>query len=174
MRGGSDVLRDPTEALAVALAHDDGAHEDLDGPDVLEGDLALAGGLVEPDGLAQFLLRDGTGRVDLVAKDEEGHFGELLDREERVELGARLGESLVVLRVDEEDDAVHLGEVVLPQTTCLLVSAEIVRGELDLADREFFRGCVRYSGWQKRESCRNAQQRSNGGNTIKGQKSSRR
>ena len=36
------VLREPADALAVALAHDDGAHEDLDRADALERDLALA------------------------------------------------------------------------------------------------------------------------------------
>ena len=36
------VLREPADTLAVALAHDDGAHEDLDGADALERDLALA------------------------------------------------------------------------------------------------------------------------------------
>lgn len=36
------VLREPADTLAVALAHDDGAHEDLHGADALESDLALA------------------------------------------------------------------------------------------------------------------------------------
>lgn len=36
------VLREPADTLAVALAHDDGAHEDLDRTDALERDLALA------------------------------------------------------------------------------------------------------------------------------------
>lgn len=35
------VLREPADTLAVALAHDDGAHEDLDRADALERDLAL-------------------------------------------------------------------------------------------------------------------------------------
>jgi hypothetical protein len=42
-----DVLRQPADTLAVALSHDNTAHEDLDGADTLERDLALAGGLVE-------------------------------------------------------------------------------------------------------------------------------
>lgn len=37
-----DVLRQPTDTLAVALAHNNGAHEDLNGSDALERDLALA------------------------------------------------------------------------------------------------------------------------------------
>lgn len=69
-----DVLRDPSESLAIALTHDYGAHEDLDGTDVLERHLALTGGLVQPDSLSELLLRNGTRRVDLVAEDQEGNF----------------------------------------------------------------------------------------------------
>jgi len=36
------VLREPADTLAVALAHDDGAHEDLHRADALESNLALA------------------------------------------------------------------------------------------------------------------------------------
>lgn len=49
------------------------AHEDLDGPDVVHGDLeTLAGGLVETEGMPQLIFRDSSRRVDLVAEDEEG------------------------------------------------------------------------------------------------------
>lgn len=78
---GTHVLREPAEALAVALAHDDGAHEDLDGADVPEGNLTLAGGLVEAELVTELLLGNGTGGVDLVAEDEERNVGELLDRD---------------------------------------------------------------------------------------------
>jgi len=44
---GLDVLRQPADTLAVALSHDNTAHEDLNGADALERNLALAGGLVE-------------------------------------------------------------------------------------------------------------------------------
>jgi hypothetical protein len=42
-----DVLRQPANTLAVALSHDNTAHENLNGADALKRDLALAGGLVE-------------------------------------------------------------------------------------------------------------------------------
>jgi hypothetical protein len=35
------VLRQPSEALAVTLAHDHRAHEDLDGTDIAERDFSL-------------------------------------------------------------------------------------------------------------------------------------
>ena len=55
--------------------------------------------------MPELLLGDGTRRVDLVAEDEERHLRELLDGQQRVELGLRLREALDVDAVDEEDDA---------------------------------------------------------------------
>lgn len=66
--------------------------------------------------MAQLLLGDGVGVVNLVAQDDKGHLLELLHRQEGVELGLGLGEALVVLGVNQEDYAVNLGEVVLPKT----------------------------------------------------------
>ena len=76
----------------------------------------LARGLVEPEVVPQLLLADCARGVDLVAEHEEGHLRELLDGEQGVELRFRLGEALKVGAVDEEDDAVNLGEVVAPET----------------------------------------------------------
>lgn len=111
-----DVLGQPSDTLAVALAHDDTAHEQLDGPNALERDLAFAGGLVQTQLVAKLVLAHGIGVVNLVAEDEEGDLGEVLHGQEGVELGLGLGESLVVLGVDQEDDTANFGEVVLPQT----------------------------------------------------------
>jgi hypothetical protein len=66
--------------------------------------------------MPQLVLGHGVGVVDLVAQDDEGNLGELLHGQEGVELGLGLGESLVVLGVDEEDDTVDVGEVVSPDT----------------------------------------------------------
>lgn len=153
-----DVLRDPPEALAVTLTHDNRAHKDLDGANVFERDLALAGGLVEPDSLAKLLFGNGAGSVDLVTKDQEWDLGELLDGKEGVKLCACLCESLVVLSVDKEDDAVNLGEVVLPKTTSLLVTSKIICGELDLTDSKLFRSC----GWQNVRGCAGRDARAEG------------
>ena len=118
-----DVLRQPPYALTVALAHDDRAHEDLDRADALEGDLALARRLVQTELMTEFILRHGIRVIDLVAKDKEWDLGQLLHREESVELGLGLGESLVVFGVNKEDDTVYFGEVISPNTaSCDMVS----------------------------------------------------
>lgn len=102
--------------IQLTLSHNHRAHEDLDGPDALQRHLALARCLVEAELVAQLLLGDGVGVVNLVAQDDKGHLLELLHRQEGVELGLGLGETLVVLGVNQEDYAVNLGKVVLPET----------------------------------------------------------
>lgn len=64
--------------------------------------------------IPQLILTHRARRIDLVAEEHEGDFRELLDGEERVEFGFGFVESFRVLRVDEEDDSVNFGEVVLP------------------------------------------------------------
>lgn len=111
------VLREPSYAITVALAHNDRAHEHLDGSDALKLDLPLTRCLVHTQLVSELVLGDGLGVVDLVAQDDKRHLGELLHCEESVELGLRLGEALVILCVDEEDDTVDFGEVISPDAT---------------------------------------------------------
>jgi hypothetical protein len=99
----------------LTLTHDNTAHEQLNGPDTLERDLALASGLVQTELVTEFILGDGVGVIDLVTENEEGNLGQVLHGEQGVQLGLGLGEAFVVLGIDQEDDAVDFGEVVLPQ-----------------------------------------------------------
>jgi len=48
----------------------------------------LASRLMHPKVMSQFLLADCTGSVDLVSKDQEGNFGQLLDRQQSTELSS--------------------------------------------------------------------------------------
>jgi len=73
--------------------------------------------LVETELMAKLILGNGVGVVDLVTENDEGDLRKLLHREKGVEFSLGLGESVVVLGVDEEDNPIHLGEVVLPKTT---------------------------------------------------------
>ena len=68
--------------------------------------------------MSHLILRDSIRMVDLVAENDKGNLGELFHREKGVELSLGLLESLVVLGVDKEDNAVDLGEVVAPDTSC--------------------------------------------------------
>lgn len=102
--------------MILTLSHDNTAHKQLNGPDALERNLALAGGLVQTKLVAQLILAHGIGVINLVSEDEEGNLGEVFHGEEGVELSLGLGETLVVLGIDKEDDTADLGEVVLPQT----------------------------------------------------------
>lgn len=71
--------------------------------------------------------------VDLVTEDDERSAGELLHGEERIELRLGFGETLVVLGVDEEDDAADFGEVVAPEAAGLRVAAQVEGREFHVA-----------------------------------------
>lgn len=141
MGGGGrsvDVLRQPTEALAVALALQHRAHEQLQRPprQLRARHLALASGLlVEVEELAQLVLAGGAGLVDLVPEDEHGAVAERLVREQRVQLLLGLRQARVVARVHQEHDGVHGGEVVPPHAPRLLVPAQVERREAHAAYR---------------------------------------
>lgn len=109
-----------TSRIPLTLSHDDTAHEHLNGPDSLKRNLALTRGLVQSKLVAKLVLANSIGVVDLVSEDQEGNLGQLLHGKEGVELGLGLGETLVVLGVNEEDDTANFGEVVLPQATSYL------------------------------------------------------
>lgn len=124
------------------MLHDDRAHENLDGAHILQWDLALASGLDQSEGRAELLLRDGAGSVNLVSENQEGNTLELLDGKESIQLSLGLQETLAVLAINQEDNAVDFGEVILPDTAGLLMSTEIKGSEFDVGDRELLRGGV--------------------------------
>lgn len=120
--------------------------------------------------MAKLVLANSIGVVDLVSEDQEGNLGQLLHGKEGVELGLGLGETLVVLGVNEEDDTANFGEVVLPQTTSyltrvatfsflillyttglrgilltLLVTTQVKGREAVVADGELFGCCIERS-----------------------------
>lgn len=117
--------------------------------------------------MAQLILANSIRVVDLVSEDQERNLSQLLHGKESVELGLGLGETLVVLGVNEEDDTANFGEVVLPQTTSyltriatfsflvsiyttglrgvlltLLVTTQVEGREAVVADGEFFGCCI--------------------------------
>ena len=65
--------------------------------------------------MPELVLAHGPWRVNLVAEDKEGNLGEFLNGEEGIKLRLRLGESLEVCAVNQEDNTVDLGEVIAPE-----------------------------------------------------------
>lgn len=110
-------MREPAEALPVALTHHHRAHEDFVRADAVELYFALPGGRGDAQRVSELVLAHCAWCVDLVAENEEGHVRELVDSEEVVKLGLRLAKSFWVGCVDEEDDTVYFWEVVFPETT---------------------------------------------------------
>jgi hypothetical protein len=64
--------------------------------------------------MPQVVLAHGVRQVDLVTKHQKGDGGEAIVRQQARELALRLGEALAVGGVDQVDDGVDFGVVVLP------------------------------------------------------------
>ena len=92
--------------------------------------------------MPQLVLTNSIRMVDLVSQNQKRRLGQFLHTQQRIELDFAFGETFGVFCVDEEDYAADFGEVVLPQTARLLVSAEIEGREAHGADAEFFAGRV--------------------------------
>ena len=135
-----DVLREPAEPLSIARAVGNAAHEDLNGTFALTDlDSALASGANKAECSLELLLADGLWNVDLVAEDEHRNVLELIQEPCKLHLG--LGEAGAVRGVDKVDDGVGVDAVLLPETTHLLVAAEVKGLELDAAhDKLLHRG----------------------------------
>ena len=65
--------------------------------------------------MPELLLADGIWMIDLVAQDQEGHFGEVFHGEQGVELDFGFRKALKVFGIDEEHDTGDFGEVVAPE-----------------------------------------------------------
>ena len=91
------VVRKPPEAVTIALAHHNRAHEQFNRTNILERDRALACRLEQAERLTQLLFRNGARSINLVTKDQERYLAQLLNRKKRVKLCTGLGEALYVL-----------------------------------------------------------------------------
>lgn len=141
-QGSLNVLGQPAEGLAVSLSHHHRAHEELDRSSC---DLAavLTGGSVQAKGRSHLVLAHSAARVNLVAQHEERNALELLDLQQGVELSPGLLETARVGSIDEEHDAVHLWEVILPHSSRLQMATEVESGESHRADGQLLRGWVK-------------------------------
>ncbi|GMS97351.1 hypothetical protein PENTCL1PPCAC_19526, partial [Pristionchus entomophagus] len=137
-----EVLSQPADALAVALSAQHLAHVHLQRTrrEVGARNLAFAGAhVLHAEVPLELVLAHRARLVDLVAEYDDGSGGHHLIPEQTLQLGLRLHQSLVVGGVDQEDDAVHGREVVLPHATRLSVASEVEGGEAHAAQRELLR-----------------------------------
>jgi len=96
-------------------------HVPLAGADVMEAE--LVGDLGDRHGLREILL---------VGEDEEDGVAELVLGEHLVELVVCLGDTLTIVGVDDEDEALSVLEVVPPEGTDLVLTSDIPHGEVDV------------------------------------------
>mmetsp|Transcript_91643 Transcript_91643/g.263733 ORF Transcript_91643/g.263733 Transcript_91643/m.263733 type:complete len:285 (+) Transcript_91643:153-1007(+) len=147
-------LRQPLEAFGIAHALHHADHEQLHRahPGVILLHLTpVCHVAVKPEGVPQLVLTRRRRDVDLVAENDERHGGEGLVLQQPRQLLPRLLEARAIRGVDEEDDAVHGGEVILPDASRGLVAAKVVSAEPDVLDHQLLR-----VGVQRGHVCRHA------------------
>lgn len=71
-------------------------------------------------------------QILLVGKDKEESIPELVLVQHALELLARLDNTVAIVAVDDEDDTLGVLEVMPPQRTDLVLTADIPHGELDV------------------------------------------
>ena len=145
--GSLDEGRQPLEAVCVADALDDRAHENFDGAGsgvFLVCVFAVGGVVVQPQDFSQFLLLERLLLVDFVSEDHEGHILQLRHLQQRVQLLLGFGQTALVGRIHQEDDAVYGAAVVAPGLARLEVAAQVVGIEVDVADGHL--GLMRVDG----------------------------
>eukprot|EP00413_Alexandrium_margalefii_P049510 CAMPEP_0204610442 /NCGR_PEP_ID=MMETSP0661-20131031/61506_1 /ASSEMBLY_ACC=CAM_ASM_000606 /TAXON_ID=109239 /ORGANISM="Alexandrium margalefi, Strain AMGDE01CS-322" /LENGTH=199 /DNA_ID=CAMNT_0051622253 /DNA_START=521 /DNA_END=1120 /DNA_ORIENTATION=+ len=146
-----EELCEPLEAFGVAHTLNDTDHEELHRPDtrvVLLGLLTVSHMAVEPKHVTKLVLGRSRGDVDLVAQHDEGHICEGLVLKQVRQLLLGLRKACTVCSIHEENDAVDIGKVVLPDAVRRLVATEVVGAEADVLDHQLF--CVRVQCWHVR------------------------
>ena len=83
------------------------------------------------------LIRDlggvhGVRQILLVREDQEKRISELVLVEHALQLLAGLDDTVAIVAVDDEDDALGVLEVVAPERADLVLSTHVPDGELDV------------------------------------------
>ena len=79
-----------------------------------------------------WLWRDTYGKILLVGEDEEDGVTELILVQHALEFLAGLDDTVAIVAVDDEDDALGVLEVMSPEGTELVLATDIPHSELDV------------------------------------------
>lgn len=72
------------------------------------------------------------GKILLIGKDEKDGISQLVLVEHSLQFFAGLDDTVAIVAVDDKDDALGVLEVVPPQRTDLVLTADVPNGELDV------------------------------------------
>lgn len=121
LEGALDVSGHPIKALVETLRGGGAA--------ALHKPVALAEG-VKAELLGDVGGRHGLGKILLVGEHEEHGVAELVLGEHLLELITGLTDTIAIVGVDNEDDAVGVLEVVAPEGAELILASDVPHGEL--------------------------------------------
>ncbi len=78
------------------------------------------------------MREDAYGKILLVSEDEEDSVPQLVLVEHALELLPGLDNTIAIVAIDDEDDTLGVLEVVSPERTDLVLTADVPHGELDV------------------------------------------
>ena len=79
-----------------------------------------------------FASDEAYGQILLVGEDEEKSVPQLVLVQHALELLTRFNNTVAIVAVDDEDDTLGVLEVMPPQRTDLVLTADVPHGELDV------------------------------------------
>ncbi len=120
---GDNVLGEPVETLIQAVTS--GGAGSLDVP-------GSASECVQAELVSDFGSGQGAWEILLVGEDEEDGIAELLFREHLVELFAGIIDSVAIVGVNDEDEALSVLVVVSPEKSNLVLTADVPHSERDV------------------------------------------
>lgn len=134
-------LRKPLESIGITHSSNDGAHVKLNWTDSTGsiGSLILSVGIHQSQGVLEFLLTGRGGHINFISEHQKGNVTQFFRRQEGVQFLLCLRETTPIDGIDEVDDAVDGGKVILPQSTSGFVTTEIESLEFNVANDEFVR-----------------------------------
>lgn len=88
-------------------------------------------------------------KILLVSEDQQKRITQLILVQHALQLLASLGNTIPIVRVDDEDDALGVLEVMPPEGTDLVLTADVPDGELDVSVFDGF-DVEAWRWWKKR------------------------
>merc|ERR1712048_378991 len=137
-----EELRQPLECLSITHSFDNTHHEEFHRSHTRCTRLGVASishMTLKIQVSSKLILRSSRWDVNFVAKDHKWYICKGLFLQKLIQFLASFMESISVSSIDEENDAINSSKIVLPNSSCSLVTPQIKSLEPNVFDHELFR-----------------------------------
>ena len=134
-----DKLVEPLETINVSRSTHHTAHEELKWTNTVRHiAIGTCGEIMESKFLFQDVATHGTITINLVAENHKWHGLQSIVGQEVREFTSRFTETRRIRGIHNVNDAIHVGEIVLPKTSSSFVTAHVERFETHIAHLDLF------------------------------------